>query len=170
MTIQGGYSRLHDYAFIYYENINTIELTVINVAIDDPFFIDAETPTQLKSRLAGTVIEARRIGLIVCTAVNVTEGDVLISGVGYAVWTSTTAANDDCPSVVMYGSTDASKPCVICIDGITPINNATSVSYDDTMVTHTVAKQATVNNSQTDPKKVIGYIVVVDSTPYVMVP
>jgi len=158
LTIENCRSRNHSTAFLWFEN-TAMELLIVNPYVEDPYLLDA-SPTMLASRVAGLVIDSQRgrIGQIMMSSPQVTEGDVVvIKGIGYVG--TTTSANDDCPVAVMYGNAGTSKPCVVCISGVTRVNVDMAVAVKDTIVTSTTGLKGTVDNTETNPKKIIGYAV-----------
>ena len=72
--------------------------------------------------------------------------------------TSTTTANSKEAFIVVEGAADTETVWVATMGKVSDAAaDATAISRGDTLVTSTTAGQLTVNNSQTDPGRIIGY-------------
>ena len=151
----------HTTAFLWYDN-RTQRIIIIDPSyVTDPYLLDG-SPTTVTSRNAGIVITPKAIGFIAAVSPQVSAGDVVyLSGdAAYGNWNP--AGNEDNPAVVLYGNTGTGAPAVLVLSGIAQVNCEAAVTRGDTLVvadgTGNYLK-AEVNNTQTDPKKIIGYAI-----------
>ena len=135
------------------------ELNVVNPGLAEgtPNLITQTTSlTTTLARLAGSVSLNRVTGHIALLPASTSIGDVVILG-SAGRYVSTARADSNLPGVVLYPAAAGDTPGVIANNGLALVNVNAAVAAGDTLSTSTTAGQAKVNNTQTDPRKIIGF-------------
>lgn len=138
VTIRNPTSQLNDYSLIYLYN-QAQDLLVEHPSSLDPYLIDGEAATMLTSRLAGTVISGRAVGIIVNAAEEMGYGTVAKltqNGVAYNV-----TDVDIMPVAVMFGQ-QANKPVVVATSGVAQAYCVGAVTWSHVLTGSTTSGQA----------------------------
>ena len=131
------------------------ELTLINPDFYETYLLGSDPGSMLTSRLAGTVIEAKRTGLIVKAGETVAVNDLVKWTTGGVV-VKTTGLDENCVSSVMYPQVSG-QPIVIVSSGVSQVKVDAAATGIYTLVSSDTAGQAFCDNSVTISKKVLGY-------------
>ncbi len=146
-------------SMVYLNQDTQVELDIRMPKLEStPFLINSVAIAN--NRKLGTVLDRDRMGFIaIMNNASSIEGDVAILASTHR-YIKTTVADNTLPVVIMYGNVaTGDRPAVFCMCGVTPVNMDAATTIGDTVTTSATSGKGKTNNTATDPKLVLGYVV-----------